>query len=365
MSTLASPGAGVVQAALLLEADLACLTKQRHDLQANIRRAAPDSASDVWKPGKYAVVRTELKAASACTTQRHTQPSPSSTLPQPQSSRAAEKSAVLPRKPLLIASPISSQPHGVVLFAHGFMMLNSYYSTLIEHIASHGYIVIAPQSNHTLSSADCSEELEGLSRVLDWLPGNLAASVQSCTPDLRKLVLVGHSRGGKVAYALSLGLKCTFQLKVSDLIAFDPVDGDKNSIPRVTKASFGFPFPTLLIACGLGDKCVVQCAPAEMSHNAFFSACASQVYHFIGQDAGHMDFLNDKILDGSPMHRLATHVCPPYGRKHKRAPMRAFAAGVSVAYLRSLFDSRSTVFKDIVAEPESVPDIIVIVQVKN
>eukprot|EP00898_Chlorokybus_atmophyticus_P000918 jgi/Chlat1/1827/Chrsp138S02144 len=329
---------------------------------AVVRRAAAAAASDVWKPGKYAVVWTNLAEASTAQTRAQ---SPPSTLSQPQSSGTAN-SAVLPPKPLLIASPksSSSEAHGVVLFVHGFIMLNSYYSTLIEHIASHGYIVVAPQC-YTLSvSASCVDELRALSHVLDWLPDNLAAFLASSTPDLRKLVLAGHSRGGKVAHALALGLESTFQLKVSGLIGFDPVDGDKSCVPRVTESSFGFPFSTLLIGSGLGDKGRVPCAPAQTSHNAFFNACTSRVYRFIGEGAGHMDFLDTHIPKLPLINWLATHVCAPH-RHHDRTPMRTFAAGVAVAYLRSIFDIGSTVLEDIVAKLDSVPDIKVTAQVKS
>ena len=55
-----------------------------------------------------------------------------------------------PPKPLLIGAPSSSKPEAgaefpVLFLLHGFILYNHFYSQLILHIASHGFIVIAPQ----------------------------------------------------------------------------------------------------------------------------------------------------------------------------------------------------------------------------
>jgi predicted dienelactone hydrolase len=36
-------------------------------------------------------------------------------------------------------------PYPIIAFGHGFAMQNSYYISLFKHLASYGYIVIAPQ----------------------------------------------------------------------------------------------------------------------------------------------------------------------------------------------------------------------------
>lgn len=50
-----------------------------------------------------------------------------------------------PPKPLLIVTPTTSGQYPVILFLHGFYLRTSFYSQLLEHISSHGYIVVAPQ----------------------------------------------------------------------------------------------------------------------------------------------------------------------------------------------------------------------------
>ena len=50
-----------------------------------------------------------------------------------------------PPKPLLIYTPIVAGEYPVILFCHGFYLRNHFYSDLLKHIASHGYILVAPQ----------------------------------------------------------------------------------------------------------------------------------------------------------------------------------------------------------------------------
>ncbi len=55
-----------------------------------------------------------------------------------------------PPKPLLIAVPKAEGKYPVVQFHHGFTLQNNFYSQLIAHVASHGFIVVAPQVNTKL-----------------------------------------------------------------------------------------------------------------------------------------------------------------------------------------------------------------------
>ncbi|KAL8162705.1 hypothetical protein V2J09_014194 [Rumex salicifolius] len=54
-----------------------------------------------------------------------------------------------PPKPVMIAYPSveaeEAAEFGVVMLLHGYMLSNSFYSHLIKHIASYGFIVVAPQ----------------------------------------------------------------------------------------------------------------------------------------------------------------------------------------------------------------------------
>jgi len=50
-----------------------------------------------------------------------------------------------PPKPLLIFTPTVPGAYPVILFCHGFFVPNTFYSDLLTHIVSHGFILVAPQ----------------------------------------------------------------------------------------------------------------------------------------------------------------------------------------------------------------------------
>lgn len=51
-----------------------------------------------------------------------------------------------PPFPLLVATPLEGTGiFPVILFVHGYLLHNTFYSELFQHIASHGYIVVSPQ----------------------------------------------------------------------------------------------------------------------------------------------------------------------------------------------------------------------------
>lgn len=48
-----------------------------------------------------------------------------------------------PPSPLFILSPIQKDTYPVLLFRHGFCILDTYYTQLFEFISSHGFIIVA------------------------------------------------------------------------------------------------------------------------------------------------------------------------------------------------------------------------------
>lgn len=70
--------------------------------------------------------------------------------PEPaQASIASRPSS--PPIPLLIATPSDGGEFPVLLLLHGYLLYNSFYSHLLRHIASHGFIVVAPQVSSVIS----------------------------------------------------------------------------------------------------------------------------------------------------------------------------------------------------------------------
>lgn len=77
-----------------------------------------DPTTDVFEPGKYQVVEPPISV------------------------QKSDRSS--PPVELCIMAPLQEGKYPLLLFCHGFMLTNTWYTTLLQFIASHGYIVIAP-----------------------------------------------------------------------------------------------------------------------------------------------------------------------------------------------------------------------------
>jgi chlorophyllase len=90
-----------------------------------------EEAEGVFDQGCHGVSLTRLDEARA--------PSRCAARPSPSGP------AILPPKPLLVAAPREDGEYPVLLFLHGYLAVNSFYSQLFQHVASHGFIVVGPQ----------------------------------------------------------------------------------------------------------------------------------------------------------------------------------------------------------------------------
>ncbi|OMO54677.1 Chlorophyllase [Corchorus capsularis] len=277
------------------------------------------SATNVFGLGSYATMLQKVDSVST------------SSLPVP------------PPKPLLIATPGEAEAgeFAVLIFLHGYLLYNSFYSQLIQHVASHGFIVIAPQL-YTVAGADATEEIKSTAAITNWLSKGILQSLlpPNVKPNLTKLALSGHSRGGKVAFALALE-KAMTTLKFSALIGVDPVDGmdkGKQTPPPVltyVPNSFNLDgMAVMVIGSGLGEvkrnPLFPPCAPKGVNHEDFFKECRKPACYFVAKDFGHLDMLDDetKGIRGRSSYCLCKN-----GKA--REPMRKFVGGVIVAFLKS------------------------------
>jgi chlorophyllase len=88
------------------------------------------SAGDVFDHGRHGTCLSKVEEAKT------TRCSPARVVGPPS-----------PPKPLLIAAPSDAGQYPVVVFLHGYLANNYFYSQLLQHVASHGFIVIGPQVN--------------------------------------------------------------------------------------------------------------------------------------------------------------------------------------------------------------------------
>ncbi|XP_054792521.1 chlorophyllase-2-like [Prosopis cineraria] len=266
-----------------------------------------------------------------------------------------------PPKPLLIATPLEPGNFPLFLFLHGYLLYNSFYSQLILHIASHGFIVVAPQL-YTVAGPDISNEIGSTAAITNWLAEGLSKFLPpNVKPNCSKLALGGHSRGGKTAFAVGLKkLNTTTNLKFSALIGIDPVDGmdrGKQTPPPVLTYkphSFDFDMASLVIGSGLGElkknPLFPPCAPKGVNHEDFFDECPKPSWHFVARNYGHLDMLDDetKGIIGKGSYCLCKN-------GESRKPMRRFVGGAIVAFLKAylLADDRDLIaIRD---RPQNVP----------
>ncbi|KAL2463869.1 Chlorophyllase-2 [Forsythia ovata] len=255
-------------------------------------------------------------------------------------------SVCFPPKPLLIGTPSESGVFPVLILLHGYLLYNSFYSQLIKHIASHGFIVVAPQL-YIVTGPDANEEIKITADITNWLSKGLCHFLPSnVRPNLTKLGLAGHSRGGKVAFALALRKQVT-SLKFSALIGIDPVDGmdkGKQTPPPVLNYvphSFDLDhMAVMVIGSGLGEikrnPLFPPCAPRGVNHRDFFNECQKPAIYFVVKDYGHLDMLDDetKGFRGNTTRCLCKN-------GESREPMRRFVGGIVIAFMKAYLEGNS------------------------
>ncbi|KAL6008082.1 hypothetical protein ACLOJK_033588 [Asimina triloba] len=242
---------------------------------------------------------------------------------------------------MFIANPIEEGEYSVVVLFHGFLLTTSCYCEVMKHVASHGYIVVAPQlSLHNEIDDGCT--------VLNWLSKGLQSLLSdypNVTANTTKVALSGHSRGGKTAFYVALGKKLPIKVDVpiKVLIGIDPVAGlvGIQFPPKVLTykpGSFDLQGrPVLVIGTGLGPKLkggiLPACAPVGLNHQEFYNECQPPCFHLVATDYGHMDMLDDP---SGMMQKMEYCMCVS-GTKDKEA-MRRFVGGMMVAFLQAYLD---------------------------
>lgn len=194
-----------------------------------------------------------------------------------------------------------------------------------------------------MAGPDATEEIKTAAAITNWLSEGLQELLPSnIRPNLSKLGLAGHSRGGKVAFALAL--KKTFtSLRFSALIGIDPVDGmdkGKQTSPPVLTyipRSFDLEMAALVIGSGLGEikrnPLFPPCAPKGVNHEDFYNECRQPTCYFVAKDYGHVDMLDDetKGIRGKTSYCLCKN-------GNSREPMRRFVGGIIVAFCKAYLE---------------------------
>ncbi len=236
----------------------------------------------------------------------------------------------------------------VVIFQHGFLVDNNFYSDMLEHLASHGFVVVAPQMYKAdgipIGKPKTPEEADTAIQFYNWLKTNLN-TISGVTARMDIMGLSGHSRGGKVIWTIML--KDSSWTKA--MAGVDPVDGTGGPLGgemRIADKPFNLNVSSLIIGTGLGPEgsgLNPACAPEGDNHVQFYNASSSPAYHSVAVDYGHMDMLNDSTPN-------CGMVCTSCKAGPDRKNMRIYTAGQLTAFFRYTLQGDKSI-ADILTNP--------------
>lgn len=110
----------------------------------------------------------------------------------------------------LLDAPVDydTGPYPLIVFSHGFSGSPEWYTTLIEHYASHGFVVLAPkhagESDWMENATPTVTRLSDMVRTLDYAEAATAADGELAgLLDMDNVAAVGHSYGGYTALAMA------------------------------------------------------------------------------------------------------------------------------------------------------------------
>jgi len=237
--------------------------------------------------------------------------------------------------PLRIHIPKSGANYPVVVFQHGFMSRNSAYDEVLIHLASHGFVVVAPQMYQPglaalFGNPTAAAEAERAADVLEWVSANLDR-VTGFPVRTDRLGIAGHSRGGKVAWLLAVADPTRF-LAIAGLDPVDGAGGPLGNQSRVVQGPFSFSLPALIV----GTELAGSCAPAGDNHIQFYQASQPPAWHVVALNHGHGDMLDEAD---------ATAAAIFCSSGPDRAGMRRLTAGLLVALFRAALQGDAAAYE--------------------
>ncbi|MBK8914386.1 MAG: hypothetical protein IPM64_07235 [Phycisphaerales bacterium] len=318
-----------------------------------------------------------------------------------------------PPVPLRIHTPAAPGQYAVVLFHHGFMTRNSFYDSVLTHVASHGLIVVAPQSYEPGFGAlsgnpNVMQEAEYSREIVSWIESRLEAAVRdsgreiivaeavgrsngvsgattgaangpasdaatraanalgspanassleqgttggdsAVIPRPDLLTIGGHSRGGLAAWLVCEMLPGRF----AGIVGVDPVGGAGGRVS--SRGARSQPAGDEAMpgppAVILGAGLGGSCAPAGRNYEQFFASTVGPAWKIVATEQGHGDMLDEKAATA------AGQVCDT---SRNREPMRRLTAGLIVLTAQRGAPADSGAEAILNALPETAPTPVVI-----
>lgn len=187
------------------------------------------------------------------------------------------------------APPGGPQALKTIVFSHGFGGINTQSVPLMEHLATHGYLVIAPEhtgnTNGDNSSPDpAADRVPDVTKMLDYLAerNDTAGDLFEGRVHTSEAGVAGHSFGGFTATASATGYD-VFDPD-SRVVAIMPIAAANS---RITDEELrGLEVPALFL-CGTLDRLL-----AEQIRSFDLARRAPNLYRVDVRDATHTHFAN-------------------------------------------------------------------------
>jgi chlorophyllase len=200
-------------------------------------------------------------------------------------------------RPLRITAPVTAGTYPVVQFHHGFMSDRRVYDEVLSQLASHGFVVVAPQlypaDGVPLGKPAAAEEARVAVEVARWSL-ETAATLMGSAADPRPLGVAGHSRGGKVSWLVAT----KEQLPLRALVGVDPVDGRGGPLlsaqPEALPGDVAGAPPSLVLGMERGGSC----APEGDNFRHFFHRTTAPTQLVVVRGHGHGDMLDADASTG-------------------------------------------------------------------
>ena len=185
-------------------------------------------------------------------------------------------------------------PFPLVVITPGFLIGSDQYNSYAERLASWGYAVVSYDfTQQVLDPTTDIACVKLLKELIDWC--STSGNVLSKVSDPENVMLIGHSRGGKISTLAAINDK-----RVKSLFLLDPVDvtvytpDDRINYPSATVALAASPTRQQLPVCVVGAGRGGDCAPVESSFDLFYKAARGPAWKAVVEEAGHLQFLDQR-----------------------------------------------------------------------
>ncbi len=189
----------------------------------------------------------------------------------------------------------------LVLFMPGFQLNSGLYAITLEHLASHGFVVLGADAPGSLLSVNHVEMAADGRAVIDW--ATTTAPFASAV-DASMIGATGHSLGGKLATLIAMD-----DTRIDALLGIDPIDGDPSPLggggsperpDLVPSRGADVTVPAGFIGETFSAAGFMPCAPAAQNFTQFYMATTAAPWaaQWDMTGADHMDFVDNPVACG-------------------------------------------------------------------